>query len=144
MRGKAILIAGYPGSGKSTYGRKLRSEVNAAEFVDDYHRDSIENKLQFEYGRCYESMCRGLEKGETWMASDIMWCLEPNRLAVEAALRQQVPGVAIEWHYLDIDASVCRERVKVRGWKRVQFELAKIEDLSKACKIPSDAKVIRT
>ena len=94
--GKAILIAGYPGSGKTTYGNTLKNTNGAAEYVDDYHANAIGDDPAFARGRKYGEMTAGLRWGETWLASDTEWCRPQSRRAVKADLRAAVPDVAIE------------------------------------------------
>jgi predicted kinase len=141
---KVILIAGLPGSGKTTYGYKLKAEVNAADFVDDYHAKAIENSPKFENGRQYEQLICGLKKGETWIASDIAWCLPEKRREVEKALRAVVPGVIIEWHFMATDEEKCRKRVEKRRRATYSDELRKITDLCPYYHIPPGSKVVES
>jgi adenylate kinase family enzyme len=139
---RVILIAGLPGSGKTTYGSKLKVDVNAAGFVDDYHAKAIENSPKFEHGRQYAQLIGGLMKGETWIASDIAWCLPEKRREVEKALRAVVPGVIIEWHFMATDEEKCRKRVEKRRRATVDEELRKITELCRYYHIPPGSKVV--
>lgn len=142
MSGKAILITGYPGSGKSTYGKKLRAAIDATRFVDDYHRDSLDDRPLFDHGREYTCMIDGLTRGETWIASDIAWCSPDKRVEVETALQDRVPDVEIEWHFISCDEDVCRERVRERSRKKAESELKMIDELSTEYNIPTGSRVI--
>ena len=142
MPGKAILIAGYPGSGKSTYGKKLKITIDAVEYVDDYHKNAVNSNPAFDHGRKYHEMIEGLQQGETWIASDITWCKPQIRRTVEDALRVIVPDIMIEWHFIESDEDVCRERVSARGRESAKDELQKIDKLSHEYHIPPNSKVI--
>jgi len=139
---KLILIAGLPGSGKSTYGEKLKGEVGATCYVDDYHAKANGNRLGFENGREYRNLIAGLERGELWVASDIEWCRPEKRREVEAALRKAVPHVHIEWHFLATDEDTCRQRVQQRDRNSVDDELSKIDELLQEYHVPRGAKIV--
>lgn len=128
MPGKVILIAGYPGSGKSIYGNQLKSAINAVGYVDDYHANAINDNPAFDHGRKYEEMITGLERDETWIASDIKWCEQARRDAVERGLQERIPDVIIEWHFIECDEDICCKRVWYRGYEEARKELQNITD----------------
>lgn len=143
MPGKVILIAGYPGSGKTKYGNTLKSTIGATEYVDDYHANAVGDNPAFDHGRKYREMMRGLQRGETWLASDREWCRPQRRRAAEAALRAAVPDVTIEWHFIVSDEDECRERIRTRGRESAAEELRKIDELSREYHIPPGSKVVQ-
>lgn len=139
---KVILITGFPGSGKSTYGSNLRDSMSAVDYVDDYHENARNGNPAFESGRQYGQLIAGLKRGETWIASDIEWCRPQKRREVEVALRAAVPQVVIEWHFLATDEEICRQRVKLRGRNSADDELRKIERLLPHYHAPPESKIV--
>jgi len=144
MSGMIVLIAGLPGSGKTTYGRRLEREIGATGYIDDYHRESVNNSSSLENGRMYRPLIEGLRRGQKWIASDIDWCRTKKRRQIEDALLAQAPGTQIEWHFVVADPKICRDRVVRRGREGVDFELRKIDELYAQFTIPAGARVVRS
>lgn len=142
IRGKAILVTGFPGAGKTEYCTRLLANLGASSYVDDYHRDSIDNDPSFAKGRRCRAMVDGLRRGEIWISDDIDWCKPLRRRAAEEYLRREVPRVVIEWHFLAVDETTCKARVRERARPSAEDELQKIEDLSKHYHLPPGSKVI--
>jgi len=143
--GKIILIAGLPGSGKTTYGSWLKDEIQAKCYLDDYHANAIDDDPAFQKARGYVALIQGLKRGETWIASDIEWCRPERRREAESQLRRDVPEVVIEWHFLVVDKEVCRKRVRERGdrdEKTKAEELRKIDELSQVYEVPPGAHIV--
>ena len=143
MPGKAILIVGYPGSGKTTYGNSLKNTIAAAEYIDDYHANAIDDSQAFTHGRKYREMVEGLQRGETRLASDREWCRPQRRRAAEAAIRAAVPDATIELHFIVSDETTCLERVRARGRESTTDELRMIDELSHEYHIPPGSKVVQ-
>lgn len=144
MPGRLLLIAGLPGSGKSTYGNKLKSTIGATDYVDDYHRNAVNNNPAIDHGRAYHELVAGLRRGETWIASDIVWCQPAKRRALEAEFRRLVPDVVMEWHFPAVDEATCRDRVRKRQGRDVEAELRKIDELSPEYHVPPGSRIVQT
>lgn len=139
---KVILIAGLPGSGKSTYGKKLKARLGAADYLDDYHANAIGDDPAFKRGRQYERLIAGLKNGETWIASDIESCRPQKRREVEATLQEDVPQVVIEWHFLATDEDTCRRNVEQRDPQSRDSASGKIDELVHEYLVPPWSKIV--
>lgn len=148
MSGKAILIAGLPGSGKSTHAKKLlESDPEAVRYVNDYHWKSVDNKPVLDHGRAFADMTNGLRRGETWISSDVEWCRSEQRHAIERDLENEVPDVVVEWHFISCAVDVCCERIQTRGRQGVhdvEKELQILKRLAPEYDIPPGGVVVVT
>ena len=68
--GKVILIAGLPGAGKTTYGKRLANEIGAR-FFDDFKAKAFSNSPRFQHSRHYKELIQLLRKGKNCIATDI-------------------------------------------------------------------------
>jgi predicted kinase len=147
MPGKAILLAGLPGSGKSTYARELVRNGAATFYVNDYYWKSRDNRAEFCCGREFCSMTEALRRGDTWVSSDVQWCKRRKRESFERDLKAEVPGVAVEWRFIVCDEKVCRDRIRLRGREGVrdaEKELLLLEELLAEYAIPQGEKRVVT
>ncbi|HET6573484.1 MAG TPA: hypothetical protein VFG68_07775 [Fimbriiglobus sp.] len=142
MAGRVILIVGFPGSGKTTYGVALKFRLGAKEYTDDYHKGAIGGNGAFDHGRDYQALIAGLQRGETWLASDREWCLPLKRRSVESAIRTALPDVTIEWHFLSTSSDDCRRGIIERARPSVNEELRKLEELAKYHHIPHGSTIV--
>ncbi len=143
MAGKVILLAGFPGSGKSKYGEKLADELKV-KYVDDYHENAKDHSPAFDHGREFDALVAGLAAGETWIASDREWCRPKRRREAEAALRNAVPGVLIEWRFLAIAEDVCRQGIKDRNRPTAEEELKRLDELAREYHVPPGSSVVES
>jgi adenylate kinase family enzyme len=139
---RLILIAGLPGSGKTTYGDKLAAKLGTKNYVDDYHAKAKDNSPNFINGRKYNELIEGLKNEELWIASDIEWCRPKKRREAETAVRKAVPHIHIEWLFLAIDENTCRQRVLQRCRSSAPNELSKIDELLCEYHVPLDSRIV--
>lgn len=147
MPGKVILLAGLPGSGKSTYASELTRSGEATFYLNDYHWRSRDNQAKLRWGRAFRAMTEALRRGETWTSSDVQWCKPGQRESFEHDLKAEVPGVIVEWRFIVCDIEVCRDRIRSRGRegvRDVEKELLLLEELLAEYSIPEGARMVVT
>lgn len=116
--GRLIIVCGLPGSGKTTYARKLEAEFCAIRLCPDEWMDALSvgiwdegmrakiERLQWQFGQ--QLLALGLTviiEWGTWGRSE--------REALR--LRARELGAAVELHYLSVPVEVIFERIQRRG-----------------------------
>jgi len=89
---KIILIAGLPGSGKTTYIEKLRQE--GWSIFDDFKANAYNDSSVFWHSRNYEALISAIREGRKCLVADIDFCNTKSRNEAELILRIQIPGTA--------------------------------------------------
>ena len=132
-----ILIAGLPGSGKTT---RLCQMLREHWLVfDDYKREAFNHSSKFRDSRKFRALVTALRDGVRCTVADIDFCKTESREEAEDILREEVPGLTLRWHYFANDLLACEDNIKSRNRDCMQGELDKAKDLSQSYCIPQDA-----
>lgn len=138
---KLIVVVGLPGSGKSHLIRQRQAECPGV-CVQDFMANSHGHSHRFTDSRHYGDLVRDLRAGKDCVIADIAYCDTWSRVEVEGVIRQDVPGVTIEWQFFENDPARCEANVEWRGRSNAPEEKKKIRELARKYHIPPDASVI--
>jgi hypothetical protein len=139
MNEQLILIAGLPGSGKTTYlCRMLRDGWLV---FDDYKAEALEDCSKFGSSRKLLPLISALRASLRCAVADIDFCRTESRHEAEDALREQVPGVSLCWHFFENDPLACEANIRRRNRDCLQRELGFLQELSPGYLIPDGAVV---
>lgn len=132
-----LLVAGLPGSGKTTLGGEL--ERQGYSVFDDYKACAHENSPRFWKSRHYDRLLQLLRKGTRCAVADIDFCHAESREEAEQTLRQQVPSVRVEWCFFANDPGACEASIRHRNREHLDRDLRKMREYSALYSIPSGA-----
>lgn len=99
------FIVGYCGSGKSHRAEEIVKTGCATVKFDEGFLTSPEQQ---------EELIQALLNGIDCVVVEVGFCLECNRKLIEEWLRQNVPGVRIEWEYFEADLEKANENCRRR------------------------------
>src|SRR5688500_2882185 len=107
------LVAGLPGSGKTTFLTRRARELRAKLF-DDYHAYAFGNLGELYYSRHFAELVTLLEQRITCIVADVIYCKTQKRAECELVLRKVLPQIEIRWWFFESDAAQCRLNVNLR------------------------------
>jgi hypothetical protein len=137
MNEQVILIAGLPGSGKTTY---LCQMLQDHWFVfDDYKREAFGDSSEFRNSRKFRALVNALRDEVRCVVADIHFCHTESRQEAEDVLREEIPGVSIAWLFFENNPAACEANIRLRGRDCLQKELELLQELSPVYSIPQDA-----
>jgi RNase adaptor protein for sRNA GlmZ degradation len=136
---QALLLAGLPGSGKSTYLKKLKDE-GWLDF-DDFKAGAIGNSSAFRNSALFEKLLLALRSGNSCVVADIDFCKSASRAEAETVLLDEIPGVEIRWLFFANDEPACEENVRRRNSKSLGTNLKKLREYSAVYEIPTGVDV---
>lgn len=127
MKGKATIIVGLPGSGKTTY---ARNTYRTLPLFDDI---SVSGDLPL--------LEAALERGEHCIVVEPLACLEGIRDTLTNWMKKR--GFELEWEFFENNPKACMDNVMKRT---TQGDLRKVSDFirytTKDYYIPEGAKII--
>jgi predicted kinase len=138
MTPNVLLVAGLPGSGKTTYLREL--ERNGWLCFDDFKYLAVNHSRQFRGSRHYATLLARLREGVRCAVSDIDFCRAESRAEAVAVLRTEVPSVEISWLYFSHNVEDCAANVRRRAHATLQRDLRQLSMYSACYKIPHGAE----
>ena len=140
MAPKIILIAGLPGSGKTTYMETLRQE--GWSIYDDFKSNAHNDSSAFWHSRNYETLLDALRAGQKCVVADIDFCRTDSRNEAEFALRAQIPDLMINWLFFASDFGACHSNIRKRASASLEDDLRALNAYYVQYQIPADAQVI--
>jgi G3E family GTPase len=105
---KVILIAGLPGSGKSTCIDNNYPDDKYKRF-DDYKNKAI--NLKFNSSRHFEKLIENLKNSNDCVLSDIDFCDPKSRTEAQTFLEELVPEATIQWIFFENNPVACRNNL---------------------------------
>jgi hypothetical protein len=139
---KLIAVAGLPGCGKSHHVSELRKHCTGV-CAEDFQAFAHNNSPRFTDSKHYADLIRDLRDGKDCVIADIAYCDTWLRVEVEEAVRRDVLGVEIEWHYFENDPGQCLANVvkRARG-NDVKTQMQMVYEFSRKYCIPQGAIVV--
>lgn len=141
--GKLTLIAGLPGSGKSTW---IEANAPSTQFfiADDFMAHSYGNISKFAYSRWYFPLVFALRAGRDAIIADIAFCDSGRRCEAERIMVDAVHNLKYQWVFFANDPDACRQNVladeKIKG-RKAESRLSEIKARSQRYQIPAEATV---
>lgn len=140
MSAEIILIAGLPGSGKTTY-------INAREqegwsIFDDFKANANNDSSAFRHSRNYEALVTALREGQKCLVTDIDFCKANSRREAEAALRTQIPDLMLSWLFFENDFHACKANITRRAGPSIEDNLRALREYCALYQTPIGGQVI--
>lgn len=139
---RLIVLAGLPGSGKTTYIEGLKKQGQIDNFCDDYQYGPTRSQMP-ELTDIDRQLIAGLQKGETWLVADVRYCDKSERAKLAEAMVQNVPGLKISYEYFENRPDLCELNVITRNRGVVSREQNLMYYYTKLYNIPRNAKVLK-
>jgi hypothetical protein len=137
MTQKILLVAGLPGSGKSTY--LLELERSGWLCFDDFKNLAINNSRRFRHSPLFAPLLTRLREGARCAITDIDFCRAESRAEAADVLRAEIPDLEIDWLYFSNDVADCAANIVRRGRPSLQEDLKQLSKYSACYQIPPNA-----
>ncbi len=131
MNGRLVIVAGLPGSGKTTYLEKIKSRKNTAVY-DDYRGHLLGRPNVPQFNEYFVPVLSGLQEGKEVWVCDIMFCISRYRNEFLMAIVQSFRDVQVDYVFFENNPAVCKQRVKTRNRSAevVDRELKLIDEIT--------------
>jgi hypothetical protein len=140
MNEQVILMAGLPGSGKTTHLCQMLRDGWL--IFDDYKAQAFEDCSRFGSSRKFLPLISALRCGLRCAVADIDFCKAESREEAEVLLRAIVPGITLRWLFFKNDPSACEANIRSRDRRQLQTELDNLHKYSTSYHIPQDADTL--
>jgi len=140
MAGRAVLVAGLPGCGKTTTLGLMRAA--GLRVFDDFKAGAHNDSSAFTSSRHYRDLVSALRQGQDCVVADIDFCSSEARMEAELVLREAVAGAEFEWCFFENDPGACEANIRLRRRESVERDIRKLHEYSAAYRVPGDAKVL--
>lgn len=137
---EVILLAGLPGSGKTTH---LCQMLRDGWLVfDDYKAQALEDCSKFGSSRKFLPLISALRCGLSCVVADIDFCRVESREEAECLLLAIVPGLKLRWRFFKNDPSACEANVRTRDRRQLETELSNLRRYAESYNIPQGADTL--
>ena len=133
-----LLIAGLPGSGKTTHLNELQQ--NGWSVFDDFKAGAIDDSPAFNKSCRFVAVVSKLREGKKCAVADIDFCRGTSRTEAENVLLGALPGLEIHWRFFANDEQACGENIRRRGRDSLEADLVKLREYSRIYEIPAGAE----
>ena len=134
-----MLVAGLPGSGKSTWCRGVAARTGAV-LIDDFKSDAPD--LVFRNALKLPRLARAVAAGRSCIVADIDFTRTDARTDAVGWLASQFPHIEPLWVFFTNDPERCRANVLADTSRNTPARLREIESRAQIYKIPSNARVL--
>ena len=138
MGENVILIAGLPGSGKTTH--LCRISRDGWRVFDDYKAEGPD--LMFRSSPRLGDLIGALRAGLKCAVADIDFCRTRSREEAELVLFEEIRDLRLRWCFFDNDPSACEANIRRRNRSCLQDELRYLREYSPSYSIPQGADVL--
>ena len=138
MSGQIILVAGLPGSGKTTRMHRMLQEGWL--LFDDSKAGGLDSF--FRRSPRFHELVSALCDGRKSAVADIDFCRTEARQEAESAIGEFAPGVPLDWHFFENDLASCEANIMRRKRDCFQTELQNLGRYSAGYHIPQGAFVL--
>jgi hypothetical protein len=146
MESEVVLIAGLPGSGKTTY----LSQMSVGCWLDwlifdDFKAQAFQDCAKFRSSTKFPELIRALREGRNCVVADINLCKAESREEAERDIAAEVPGVKLNWRCFQNEPSSCAVNVRRRPSRtdlQRQRELQYLAEYSPIYEIPAGAVIL--
>jgi predicted kinase len=141
MSTEIILIAGLPGSGKTTYMKTM--SLAGWLIFDDFKANAHNDSSTFWHSRNYEALLKALRDGQKCVVADIDFCKIDSRTEAESTLRTRIPDILLNWQFFENDFQACQANIKRRASRSINDNLSALHTYHALYQIPIGAQVIK-
>jgi RNase adaptor protein for sRNA GlmZ degradation len=138
MTPNILLVAGLPGSGKTTYLCEL--EGRGWLCFDDFKNAAINNSRQFRQSPHCATLLTRLREGVRCVVTDIDFCHTESRREATDVLRAEVSSVDIRWLYFSHNVEDCAANIIRRARRSLPEDLKELSRYSACYQIPYGAQ----
>jgi hypothetical protein len=139
MNKEVVLLAGLPGSGKTTF--LCRMCRDGWLIFDDFKAFAIEDCSKFRSSRKLNALLVAIQDGVRCAVADIDFCDTDAREEAEGILRAEIPGLDVRWEFFANDRPACQANIRTRNRPCLGRELDCLEKYSYSYTIPEGAVV---
>ncbi len=129
-----LLIAGFPGCGKTTYMFDLSRDGWLV--FDSFKKYAFDDCSAFRKSRNFPALISALRSGVKCVVADVDFCRTESRAEADSVLRAEVPGIEINWLYFSNDRQACKANIIRRNKPSVSQQLKTLDVLSPCYRIP--------
>ena len=140
MQAEVILMAGLPGSGKTSYLSRMGNQGWTT--FDDFKIGTRD--LKFRTSPRFQTLIDSLRNGKRCLIADIDFCDARSRVEAEHDLRAEIPDLKFRWIFFENNPAACKANIRSRIDRPEQtreWELRYVDEKSPAFTIPPDAEV---
>jgi hypothetical protein len=140
MNKEVVLLAGLPGSGKTTYLRQMCRDGWMV--FDDFKALAFEDCSKFSSSRKLSALLAAIRDGLRCAVADIDFCDTDARNEAEGVLRSEISGLDVRWEFFANDCSACEVNIRTRNRSCLERELDCLAKYSRSYNIPEGAAVL--
>jgi hypothetical protein len=140
MPGRAVLVAGLPGCGKTTT-LGLMKGAGLCVF-DDFKAGAHNDSAAFRDSRHYRDLVSALRQGQDCVVADIDFCSSEARRDAEHTLQEAVAGAAVEWLFFANEPATSEANIRRRRRESLEEDIRKLHEYAAVYEVPAGAKVL--
>jgi hypothetical protein len=140
MIAEVLLIAGLPGSGKTTHIETMQDQ--GWTIFDDFKANAYNDSSMFRHSRHYEALIKALQNGQKCIVADIDFCRVASRNQAESMIRAQFPAISLNWWFFANNVDACRSNIIRRASRSIEDNLRALASYQALYRIPADARVL--
>ena len=143
MVAEVTLVAGLPGSGKTSY--LSRMEREGWLIFDDYKAEAFEDCSKFRSSKHFSRLTNAVRAGSKCVVADINFCRKESQEEAERELLTEVPGAKVSWCCFENNPFACAVNIRKRPGRsdsQREQELGYLEEYSPVYHFPRGAAIL--